>query len=51
MGCAMAQGFFLGEPVAAEDVGGLFAVPAAALPVPGGEAITALGDPSVAENQ
>ncbi len=47
MGCTMAQGFFLGEPVAAEGVGGLFAVPAAAV-APG---ITAMGDPSVAESQ
>ena len=30
MGATMAQGFFLGEPVAAENVGGLFATPAAA---------------------
>ncbi|HEY7836443.1 MAG TPA: bifunctional diguanylate cyclase/phosphodiesterase [Solirubrobacteraceae bacterium] len=47
MGCTMAQGFFLGEPVAAEGVGGLFAVPAAAAPA----AITAIGDPSVADSQ
>jgi len=30
MGATMAQGFFLGEPVPAEGVGGLFATPAAA---------------------
>jgi diguanylate cyclase (GGDEF)-like protein len=47
MGCTMAQGFFLGEPVTSEGVGGLFALPAAA-PVP---PVTAIGDPSVAEHQ
>ena len=47
MGATMAQGFFLGGPVPAEGVGGLFAVPAAAVP----PAITAIGDPSVADSQ
>ncbi len=47
MGCTMAQGFFLGEPVPAEGVGGLFATPAAAaaaagLPAP--EQLPPLGE-------
>ncbi len=53
MGCTMAQGFFLGEPVAASGVGGLFAVPAAADRGggPPTSTIAALGDPSVADSQ
>jgi diguanylate cyclase (GGDEF)-like protein len=54
MGCTMAQGFFLGEPVAANGVGGLFAVPAAAIAHAGGpptSTIAPLGDPSVADSQ
>ena len=43
MGCAMAQGFFLGEPVAADGVDGLFALPTAA-PV---ATVAPLPDPSV----
>ncbi len=54
MGCTMAQGFFLGEPVAASGVGGLFAVPAAAIGgvlAPSTSTFAALGDPSVADSQ
>ncbi len=53
MGCTMAQGFFLGEPVAGENVGGLFATPAAAAvaagaPVP--EVLGQIGEPPPAPN-
>ena len=52
MGCTMAQGFFLGEPVAADGVDGLFAVPAAAsAPGEAGGLLTSMGDPSVADLQ
>ena len=47
MGCTMAQGFFLGEPVPAEGVGGLFALARRRSGADG----DALGDPSVADSQ
>src|SRR5256885_3871467 len=51
MGCTMAQGFFLGEPVAADGVDGLFALPTAAPVGAGGHPIVPLADPSVGEMQ
>ena len=49
MGCTMAQGFFLGEPVAADGVERpVRRCPAAAT---AGAAITAIGDPPVADSQ
>ena len=43
MGCTMAQGFFLGEPVSGENVGGLFATPAAAAAAAGAAMPAGLG--------
>jgi diguanylate cyclase (GGDEF)-like protein len=51
MGCTMAQGFFLGGPVPADGVDGLFALPAAAPVGAGGQSITPLADPSVGDMQ